>query len=78
MPLFFLSYAHEDNRNGQVQEFFGDLSEAVARLAGVGWDQAGFVDGQLPLGATWSQELADALATSSCLVALDLPPLRGQ
>ncbi|MEU7933612.1 TIR-like protein FxsC [Micromonospora echinofusca] len=73
MPLFFLSYAHEDNRNGQVQEFFGDLSEAVARLAGVGWDQAGFVDGQLPLGATWSQELADALATSSCLVALTSP-----
>lgn len=73
MPLFFLSYAHEDNRNGQVQEFFGDLSEAVARLAGVGWDQAGFVDGQMPLGATWSQELADALATSSCLVALTSP-----
>ncbi|MFY1594315.1 TIR-like protein FxsC [Micromonospora sp. WMMD737] len=73
MPLFILSYAHEDNRNGQVQEFFGDLSEAVARLAGVGWDQAGFVDGQLPLGATWSQELADALATSSCLVALTSP-----
>ncbi|MEV1332239.1 TIR-like protein FxsC [Micromonospora costi] len=73
MPLFFLSYAHEDNRNGQVQEFFGDLSEAVAGLAGVGWHEAGFIDGQMLLGTTWSHELADALATSACLVALTSP-----
>ncbi|WBB68129.1 TIR-like protein FxsC [Micromonospora sp. WMMD812] len=73
MPLFFLSYAQDDNRSGQVQEFFGDLSEAVAGLAGVGWHEAGFIDGQMLLGTTWSHDLADALSTSSCLIALTSP-----
>ncbi|SIM77231.1 hypothetical protein [Micromonospora cremea] len=52
MPLFLLSYAEEDNRNGQAQAFFGDLSEAVAGLAGVRWHEARFIDGQMLLGTT--------------------------
>ncbi|MGW3603808.1 MULTISPECIES: TIR-like protein FxsC [unclassified Micromonospora] len=73
MPLFFLSYAQEDNRNGQVQAFFGDLSEAVAGLAGVRWHEAGFIDGQMLLGTTWTDALAGALSTSACLIALTSP-----
>ncbi|MEU8300083.1 TIR-like protein FxsC [Micromonospora sp. NPDC048909] len=73
MPLFFLSYAQDDNRNGHVQDFFNHLRDAVAGLAGVGWDEAGFIDGQMPLGTTWSQELADALSSSACLIALTSP-----
>ncbi|MGC4856227.1 TIR-like protein FxsC [Micromonospora sp. DT4] len=73
MPLFFLSYAQEDNRNGQIQSFFGDLSEAVAGLAGIRWDEAGFLDGQMPLGSTWTDAVSDALSTSACLIALTSP-----
>ncbi|MEH1165132.1 TIR-like protein FxsC [Micromonospora sp. CPCC 205539] len=73
MPLFFLSYAQEDNRNGQVQAFFADLREAVAGLAGVHWHEAGFIDGQMLLGSTWTDELAGALSTSACLIALTSP-----
>ncbi|MFF0314232.1 TIR-like protein FxsC [Micromonospora sp. NPDC005252] len=73
MPLFFLSYAQEDNRNSQIQEFFVDLSEAVAGLAALHWDEAGFIDGHIPLGSTWPDTLSDALSTSACLVALTSP-----
>lgn len=73
MPLFFLSYAQEDNRNGQIQKFFGDLSEAVAGLAAVRWDEAGFIDGQILLGSTWTDTLSDALSTAACLIALTSP-----
>ncbi|WP_433533809.1 TIR-like protein FxsC [Micromonospora sp. CA-249363] len=73
MPLFFLSYAQEDNRNKQVHQFFIDLSEAVGGLAALHRDEAGFIDGRIPLGSTWPDTLSDALSTSACLIALTSP-----
>jgi FxsC-like protein len=71
---FFLSYAREDDPE-YIRRFFHDLSSQVRNLAGVGKeDVVGFLDEQsLQIGQRWSMELADALSSCRCFVAMTSP-----
>jgi len=73
-PLFFLSYAHArrpDEPNQWVVQFFDDLSENVAELAGrpAGSDP-GFIDRSMASGTRWTRELLEAIGTCKVFVAL--------
>lgn len=73
-PLFFLSYAHArrpDEPNQWVVQFFDDLSENVAELAGrpAGSDP-GFIDRSMAGGTRWPGELLKAVGTCKVFVAL--------
>ncbi|MFF5232406.1 TIR-like protein FxsC [Dactylosporangium sp. NPDC000521] len=70
---FFLSYAQDDDLDGSVQDFFRDLSREVADLAGCRPEEAGYIDGQLPLGSDRAHELARALNSAACFVAMTSP-----
>ncbi|MFF5232407.1 TIR-like protein FxsC [Dactylosporangium sp. NPDC000521] len=70
---FFLSYAQGDDQDGDVLAFYRDLSREVADLAGCRPEEAGHIDGQIPLGSDWSRELDHAVNTADCLVALTSP-----
>ncbi len=74
MLYFFLSYAREDDP-AFIRRFFEDLSSQVRNLAGADRDDAvGFLDEySIHLGQRWEMELADALATCRCFVALTSP-----
>jgi TIR domain len=82
MPLFFLSYARAGSvsqtngprpgSNGQVDNFFGDLSVNVAELVHrrPGADP-GFMDNRsMKGGARWTEELLHAVGSCQVFVAL--------
>jgi FxsC-like protein len=73
-PYFFLSYARGDD-DLYVQQFFRDLSAEVRSYAGLGADwEVGFLDTHsIEVGATWSQQLTNALATCQTFIALISP-----
>jgi FxsC-like protein len=73
MPLFFLSYAHLDDRDRWVREFYADLCNELIGKAGVGKDAIGFQDLDMPSGTRWSDELAEMLATCRIFVAMYSP-----
>jgi FxsC-like protein len=71
---FFLSYAHRDDRPN-AGRFFQDLSREIRRRAGLPEDAVvGFMDDHdIPVGAEWRDEVARAIATTSCFVPLISP-----
>jgi FxsC-like protein len=78
-PYFFLSYAHSDplagnpeaNPDELVGKFFGDLEDAVGRLAsrrsGI---IPGFYDQEIPVGSDWKKFLRQALGAAQVFVPL--------
>jgi FxsC-like protein len=78
---FFLSYAHgprqsrgDDPLDKQVRDFFGDLSDEVARLLGLPRGApVGFADWQIRTGRYWRQELGRVLGTCGAFVPLCTP-----
>jgi hypothetical protein len=78
-PVFFLSYAHpgQSRRQGAreanslVLDFFDELSDNVGLLVGrpSGAD-AGYMDGSIPTGGRWTNELLTAVGTCQVFVAL--------
>ena len=78
---FFLSYAHaqrqrrrEDPPDKPVRDFFRDLSDEVARLAGLPrGTPVGFADWQIRAGRNWRQELGKVLGTCGAFVPLYTP-----
>lgn len=78
-PLFFLSYAHEAQREHDVPrgrnrwfaKFFNDLSENVAELISrePGSDP-GYMDMSIPYGDHWNANLLHAVGTCQVFVAL--------
>jgi FxsC-like protein len=78
--LFFLSYAHDDNKpgsgseDGLVKKFYDDLCDAVRAKTGLPENEIGFFDAEeIELGTKWSQELAEAIQTSSAFVSVFSP-----
>jgi FxsC-like protein len=72
---FFLSYAHALRPPDRpVLDFFRDLSEEVARVAGVrSGTPVGFADWQIPTGHHWRRELGRVLGTCFTFVSLYTP-----
>jgi FxsC-like protein len=79
--LFFLSYAHpqkqgrrDDPPDRTVRDFYRDLSEEVARLAGLSRGvPSGFADWDIRAGNDWRSTLGRVLATCGVFVALYSP-----
>ena len=78
-PYFVLSYAHSDplagvltaNPDELVGEFFGDLADAVGRLAALAPGiSPGFYDQEIPLGSDWKESFSRALGTAQVFVPL--------
>jgi FxsC-like protein len=80
-PHFFLSYTHtqkygrrEDPPDKPVQDFYRDLSEEVANLAGLPRTRStGFADWEIRTGDPWEQELERMLSICGSFVALYSP-----
>jgi FxsC-like protein len=71
--LFFLSYARND-KNGYLEKFHEELSEAVARWSARPAAQVGFFDRSgIELGADWPAALVEGLQSSRVLVSLYSP-----
>lgn len=79
-PIFFLSYPHSGQRRRQgapreanrlVLDFFDDLQENVALLVGrpTGADP-GYMDGSIPTGGRWTDELLRVIGSCQVFVAL--------
>ncbi len=78
--LFFLSYAHDDNKpgsgseDGLVKKFYLDLCNALRAKTGLPEDEIGFFDAEeIELGTRWSQELSEAIQTSRTFVSVFSP-----
>ncbi|MFI6758779.1 TIR-like protein FxsC [Micromonospora sp. NPDC050417] len=71
---FFLSYARGDD-DVYVKKFFDELSKEVRNLTGDQPDyEVGFLDVRgIPLGASWSPELINALSTCRVFISLCSP-----
>jgi TIR domain len=71
VPLFFFSYAHAGQPSPLVVEFFNDLSVDVAELVGMpAGSDPGFMDQSMVGGATWGEELLNAVGTCQVFIAL--------
>src|SRR5262245_23612491 len=78
--LFFLSYAHDDNKprsgtdDGLVKKFYLDLSDALRAKTGLPENEIGFFDAEeIELGTKWSRELSEAIQTSRTFVSVFSP-----
>jgi FxsC-like protein len=71
---FFLSYARGDD-DVYVKKFFDELSKEVRALTGDPSDyEVGFLDVRgIPLGASWSPQLINALSTCRVFISLCSP-----
>jgi FxsC-like protein len=73
VPYFFLSYAKADG-DGYMDQFYGDLCDAVRARTGARAAEVGFRDRtDIELGADWPARLTEALATARVLVAVCSP-----
>ena len=74
MVKFLLSYDREDGDGDYVEEFFGQLSDELARRR-AGWDKRhiGYLDVRVPTGGRWPNRLNDALSTCRVFLALYSP-----
>jgi FxsC-like protein len=76
-PLFFLSYAHTpklgstDKPDRWVQKLYRSICEEILNLTTTSC--AGFMDGDIEVGAPWPGSLAEALATCKVFVPLYSP-----
>ena len=77
-PYFFLSYARTPKRDPSdkedpdrwVHKLYKDLCDAILQLTDALPDEAGYMDRENRLGAEWSPELTNALATCRVFVPL--------
>ncbi|HEX4947862.1 MAG TPA: TIR-like protein FxsC, partial [Blastocatellia bacterium] len=72
---FYLSYAREDNKDGDITRFFEDLRARIAAKTGTrDTDTIGFIDIKgIELNEQWGDALAKGLQTSRSLVSLFSP-----
>ena len=77
-PYFFLSYARTPKRDPSdredpdrwVHKLYKDLCDAILQITDALPDEAGYMDRENRLGAEWSPELTNALATCRVFVPL--------